>query len=249
MSNCFPLFFVSFRSRPALNSHLDHHPGNGGAGGATGSITGSTNTTSSSLTGGGGSSGGGGAGSVNKTLGVLYTGYLEKKNPVTGSFKKRFIVLTQSAIHWFVREEGNDLFGDERGQITLSNILTSRILDEDSTLFELQTVDHKKKYFRCSNSSSCEEWVSAIRSAIKTLNATQNRRSRDPNATLQRRQTISGIRNQFVFEDEDEENKENQEVTVTLVSLFSRRSSIEIVITRNPEWNRIITLPLLQKGN
>ena len=36
-----------------------------------------------------------------KNIGVLYTGYLEKKNPVGGAFKKRFVVLTNEAIHWY----------------------------------------------------------------------------------------------------------------------------------------------------
>jgi hypothetical protein len=54
-----------------------------------------------------------------KNLGVLYTGYLEKKNPTTGSYKKRFVVLTHEAIHWFLRSDGDDLFGEERGKIVL----------------------------------------------------------------------------------------------------------------------------------
>ena len=39
------------------------------------------------------------------TLGVLYTGWLEKKNPVNGHYKQRFVVLTSEAIHWFKRAE------------------------------------------------------------------------------------------------------------------------------------------------
>jgi len=47
--------------------------------------------------------------SNDKNLGVLYTGYAEKKNPISGTFKKRFVVLTHVAVHWFQREEGYDL--------------------------------------------------------------------------------------------------------------------------------------------
>jgi hypothetical protein len=46
-----------------------------------------------------------------KNLGVLFTGYLDKRNPVTGSYKKRFVVLTHESLHWFKRAEGYDLFG------------------------------------------------------------------------------------------------------------------------------------------
>jgi len=180
-----------------------------------------------------------------KNLGVLYTGYLDKKNPVTGSFKKRFVVLTQHALHWFVREEGCDLFGEERGQISLGNILTTRILDEDSAQFELQTTDHKKKYFRCATNVVCEEWVSAVRSASKALS-----KQRGANA-LQRRQTISGIRGN-ILDDADEGNTDSantQDVTVALVSLSSARQQSEVVVTRNPDWNRIITLPVVKNGD
>jgi len=48
---------------------------------------------------------------VSKNFGVLYTGYLDKRNPVTGSYKKRFVVLTHESLHWFRRNEGYDLFG------------------------------------------------------------------------------------------------------------------------------------------
>jgi hypothetical protein len=40
-----------------------------------------------------------------------------------------------------------------------------------------------------------------------------------------------------------------QEVTVALVSLSSAKNQSEVVITRNPDWNRIITLPIVKKGD
>jgi hypothetical protein len=47
-----------------------------------------------------GNSGGDGGGD-NKQLGVLLAGYLEKQNPYGKVFRKRFVVLTQDAFHWF----------------------------------------------------------------------------------------------------------------------------------------------------
>lgn len=36
---------------------------------------------------------------------------------------------------------GHDLFGEERGQVSLSNITKARILDEDMEEFELKVVE------------------------------------------------------------------------------------------------------------
>ena len=57
-----------------------------------------------------------------RNLGVLYTAYLDKRNPITGAYKKRFVVLTHEAIHWFQRAEGYDLFGEERGHVSLGKM-------------------------------------------------------------------------------------------------------------------------------
>jgi hypothetical protein len=43
----------------------------------------------------------GDGGGEHKQLGVLLAGYLEKQNPYGKVFRKRFIVLTQDAFHWF----------------------------------------------------------------------------------------------------------------------------------------------------
>ena len=69
-----------------------------------------------------------------KNLGVLYTGYLDKKQPTYMStrYKRRFVVLTLDAVHWFKRDDGYDLFGEERGQVSHSNIVSVRQLDEDN---------------------------------------------------------------------------------------------------------------------
>ena len=48
-----------------------------------------------------------------KNMGFLYTGYLDKRNPVTGSYKQRFVVLAHDAIHWFKRLDKDALFAAE----------------------------------------------------------------------------------------------------------------------------------------
>lgn len=196
-----------------------------------------------------------------KPYSILYTGNLDKRNPVNGGkltgakrdqwkpafdgifyhtrlssgshltflfclpvtitttagFHGRFLVLTHDAVHWFKRTDGSDLFGAERGHATLDSILTVRVLDEDSTCFELQTLGQMKRIFRANNPQLCEEWVSAIRSAIKGLDM---RTDGHENGT---------------------------DVVVTLVSLRSNGS--ELVISRNPTWGRVINVPDMKSGD
>jgi hypothetical protein len=175
-----------------------------------------------------------------KALGVLYTSYVDKRNPVSGNYQQRFLVLTMEALHWFKRKEGYDLFGEERGQVTLGNILTTRILDDDPTAFEVQGTDAKKRIFRAHSSVVCEEWVSAIRSAVKL---SQHKRV----GNMARRATLAGIKN-FKM-DEDEHPEELGEITVLLMSLVSAINQSETVIARQPEWNRIIAIPQMGQGD
>lgn len=170
----------------------------------------------------------------------MYTGYVDKRNPVTGGYQHRFVVLTMDALHWFKRAEGYDLFGEERGQILLGNILTTRILDEDPSIFEVQDTEARKRLFRAPSSAVCEEWVSAIRSAIKLASLKRT--------GMARRGSLAGIKNFGDMEDKENEN-ENSEVTVLLMSLISATKQTEIVIARQPEWNRIIVVPLIGQGD
>jgi hypothetical protein len=151
------------------------------------------------------------------------------------------VVLTLDSLHWFKRSEGYDLFGEERGNIALGNILTTRVLNEDSSTFEVQGTDAKKRFFKAPNSAVCEEWVSAIRSAIK-LSAT-NRRG------VTRRASLAGIKNLDWDEQNNNDATEHSEVTVLLMSLVSASNQTETVIARQPEWNRIIAVPLIGKGD
>jgi hypothetical protein len=180
-----------------------------------------------------------------KNFGVLFTGYLDKKQPTYTHtrYKRRFVVLTQDAVHWFKRDEGYDLFGEERGQISLCNIENVRILDEATDQFELRS-GGTCRYFKAASQTSCEEWVSAIKSA-KTAFANHDK----CHERKQRRQTLSNIRNFFVDPEDDNENNTNKHVAVTvlLVSLKSPSTDSEIVLARNPIWDRMIKIPNMQK--
>jgi len=58
---------------------------------------------------------------------------------------------------------------DVRFPCRISSLVTCKILDTDSTIFEIQTTDNQKKYFLAIANANCEEWVSVIRSAGKVL--------------------------------------------------------------------------------
>jgi hypothetical protein len=158
-----------------------------------------------------------------KSIGVLYTGYLEKKNPVTGSYNKRFVVLTHEALHWFVRLDGDDLFGEERGRIGLGAIISTRILEEDANAFQIESTDKTKRFFRSTSPVMCEEWVSAIKSTTKNLSEYQKKKVSFP------------FRHQ-----NGEEEEATLEVTILLVSHASKDK--EIVLSRNTGWNRVINI-------
>jgi hypothetical protein len=143
---------------------------------------------------------------------------------------------------------GNDLFGEERGHMVLNSIVTIKILDSDSTIFEVQGmlyplllssslsyhfssssssiimiyyyrdnrnqsstslsitiifivilvtlyhhyyypdigIEAKKRLFQATTTAICEEWVSAIKSAIKLANTNKQ--------NFTRRQSLAGIR-------------------------------------------------------
>lgn len=152
-----------------------------------------------------------------RNLGVLHTAYLDKRNPINGYYKKRFVVLTHEAIHWFQRNEGYDLFGEERGNVSLGSILSTRILDEDSNIFEIQGTDTKKRLFRASTPLICEEWVMAIRSAVKAFTDKQRANKKEKNSLLPRKQSLANIK----FSLEEQNEKDDNNVGIQLVSVWS----------------------------
>lgn len=82
-------------------------------------------------------------------LGVLYTGYLEKFNPdarFSDKHKRRFVVLTHVGLHWFKREEGYDLFGEEKGYIMVQDIkeVVPPPESQEETVFHVVTTDFSR---------------------------------------------------------------------------------------------------------
>jgi hypothetical protein len=107
-------------------------------------------------------------------------------------------------------------------------IETVRILDEDLSQFEILSENFTRRYFRCKDASECEEWVSAIRSAVKTISEVRKKL---------RKSIYNSDGQKFV---DPNDFQMNDEVKVLLVSHISSSKQIETVISRQPLWNRLI---------
>jgi hypothetical protein len=126
-------------------------------------------------------------------------------------------------------------------------VLTVRILDEDVFAFELQSSTFSKKIFRCSSEAQCEEWVSAIRSAVK--HSTGSGEEKKP---AKRRMSLSAaFQSGFIDQDKEDaaEHADAVDVNVLVVSLRSVVMKTELVLTRTPSWKRLIRVPKMNRGD
>lgn len=125
--------------------------------------------------------------------------------------------------------------------MSLANVLTVRILDEDTVSFELQSADFKKRVFKSNTASDCEEWVSAVRSAVKKFSHARDGEKKLP----KRRLSLSAAFGTFGdSEDLDDGSGPGgeAEVSVLVVSLCSQDTKRETVLTRNPSWKRLVRI-------
>ena len=117
------------------------------------------------------------------SLGVLFTGYMHKKNPGSwrGNWQKRFLVLTYESFYWFKREDNYELFGEERGHIALSE-LASFIPSNNNTVLELTDRKGQTRYFKpieAGNVEQIDEWLSALSIAHKQYRTAKNTEERN----------------------------------------------------------------------
>jgi len=182
-------------------------------------------------------------------LGVLFTGYMEKQNPIRKSYSKRFLVLTHEAFYWFRRPDNTDLFGEERGSISLSAILSVRRKDEYS--FDIEDTAHGHRFFRyiagTGSVAQCDEWITQIRSACKKLkdkieqSAREKRKQKKGSGSIQQPTAAT--------EGDTETNKEEQKRSVAVRMVTLKNNGIELVMARNPIWERLIRIPFMQEGD
>ena len=133
----------------------------------------------------------------------------------------------------------------------MANVLTVRILDEDTVSFELQSSDFKKRVFKSSTTSNCEEWVSAVRSAVKKFSHAREH-ARDGEKKPKRRLSLSAAFGAFGDSEEFDDGSGpggEAEVSVLVVSLCSQDTKQETVLTRNPTWKRLVRICGMCKGD
>ena len=126
-----------------------------------------------------------------------------------------------------------------------------RLLDEDPSIFEIISSNFTNRHFKCASASECEEWVSALRSAIKTKSMSMRKRSRA-------KSIYNPDGQKFLTADVAEEYADHlgghsssggggggghltTDVKVILVSL-GEPDKREEVVARNPHWGRLIRL-------
>jgi len=97
------------------------------------------------------------------TLGVLLTAYAYKSKPKTKKWKRRFLVLTCDTLHWFKRQEGSSLFGNEKGSTPLSEVVhVLPLVDPEAKKFEIATKDGRKRWLMMETPELCSLWVNAV---------------------------------------------------------------------------------------
>jgi hypothetical protein len=96
-------------------------------------------------------------------LGVIRTGYLDKTTRAKRDTKRRFVVLTRTHLHWYQRDEGDDLFGEEKGSVPLSEVKGAEPMEESS--FEVSAKD-RKRVFTADGPARRDIWVRAINQAM-----------------------------------------------------------------------------------
>ena len=149
-----------------------------------------------------------------QNLGILLTGELQD-----GKKKRRFVVLTHVALHWYKRAEG-DLFGEEKGFVKLESI---EMVKPGPTAFEVVTFDKDGHMFITKSQEERSVWVNAIHRAKRA----HEHRGR----MLKKRLTLTGV-----------DFKDFFATSVEIVSVKSSKSTVpEEVIMRSPSWGQRFT--------
>ena len=143
--------------------------------------------------------------------------------------------------HRFKRDKGVDLFGEERGSTTLSDITEADLLPGDDTAFYILLDDGGKRMFYAPTSEEASKWVHCIRTAIRSR-------------FLYRRETLSGL--SFIHALEGGEADGIVRPRLLLLTHTTRRGGDgeeggreegkEVVVSRHVEYEKGLPLPPLR---
>jgi len=176
-----------------------------------------------------------------RNLGVLFTGYLNKrkKGYFSTNMKKRFVVLTSEALHWFKRPDGYDLFGEERGKISLSNILQVQPSQDSNVDFDIEDTKHALHSWTGFTEDESGEWITAIRSAMQHVSVASK-------SSTKPKKRLSNVRT--ILEDAAQEATSTSQVNVTIVTLLHNKVSERVVI-RSPTYEREFIVANVREGD
>ena len=161
------------------------------------------------------------------------TGYCQKLDPnaYVPKKKERFLVLTHEGLHWFKREKGIDLFGEERGAATLADIKEADVYHGEENAFYIATTAGEKRVFFAPSKEEATKWLHAIKTAIKSR-------------YLYRRETLSGLSFLSALEGEDGFVRPRL-LLLTYARAGGETPQPEVVLGRNLDYERGLALPPL----
>jgi len=84
-----------------------------------------------------------------KSLGILASGILDKRRDgvVRAGYARRLFMLSGRALHYFRKGDEYELFGKERGQLSLKDIGYAKIIPEEETPFGAVEQGSEASYF------------------------------------------------------------------------------------------------------
>ena len=174
------------------------------------------------------------------TMGVVLTGYLNKVKKHNRSATERlFIVLTHSAVHWFKRQEGYDLFGEEQNNLKVSEITRCAKSATNPLQFEIESKDKFVRIFEAQTAEEAQHWVSAVNKVHGSLAH-----------GLVRRMSISGVDNTEMLDDPMAYVSKSTVVTVAAVHVdgSGQPTGDEVVLATNCFFEEPTELPHLGPG-
>jgi len=143
--------------------------------------------------------------------------------------------------HRFKREKGVDLFGEERGSTTLSDITEADLHPGDDTAFYISFDDGGKRVFFAPTSEEASKWVHCIRTAIRSR-------------FLYRRETLSGLSFIHALEGGEAEGIVRPRLLLLTHATWKggdgeeggRKGGKEVVVSRHVEYEKGLSMPPLR---
>ena len=179
--------------------------------------------------------------------------YLEKHTSgaiaphLTSRWKRRFIVLTRKTLHWFKRESGCDLFGEELGSVALDKVTSAKPCvnpnpdDPGSDGFFYFQIEAKEegmvldtlflRQFRAPTKERRDEWVRALQMTVTNRFATVGRTPRKQGGNVDDDKSFS------LFEKKRDGSSGSGNGGGININLPSRRTTLDGVTTLLPPWD------------